>query len=46
MTGQSTEVIRRAVAAAVADMTPEQRRNLVIGPYLDVREDLTASLAA
>lgn len=46
MTGQSAEVIRRAVAATLADMTPEQQRNLVIGSCLDVREDLTASLAA
>lgn len=46
MTGQNVEMIRGAVASALAKMTPDQMRNLAVGPYLDVRSGLTMTEAA
>ena len=45
MTEQQLSVLREAIATALAGMSPEQQRNLVVGPYLEIRSEASLQVA-
>ena len=40
MTEAQTSTLRYSIGEALSEMTDEQKRNLVVGPYLEIRETI------